>query len=396
MALPKLVAPELTALALYRRSPPRNEVWRMAGGAAEPRECGVLLWRKRMTRTAVPFVAALVWGASSIATACGGRSSLDLTGNSTTPAAFPPRSCTPGGDGLTNCGPSLESCCAGTVVLGGTYNRTYTNSGSGPTGEADPATVSTFQLDKYDVTVGRFRQFVRAWNGGAGYVPPAGSGKHTHLNGGNGLANSASSGGYETGWLASDDANLAPTSANLNCGAPGASWTDSPGAQENLAINCVTWYEAYAFCIWDGGFLPSEAEWEYAAAGGDQQRQYPWGTAAPGMENQYAIYECYYPSETGLCGASTAIAPVGTAALGEARWGQLDIVGEVWQWNLDWYADYMTPCVDCAYLTETTLRVFRGTNFDGGIGGLWPSFRGSGSPSIRNGDYGGLRCARTP
>ena len=34
------------------------------------------------------------------------------------------------------------------------------------TGLADPATVSDFRLDKYDVTVGRFRQFVKAWNGG--------------------------------------------------------------------------------------------------------------------------------------------------------------------------------------------------------------------------------------
>jgi len=47
--------------------------------------------------------------------------------------------------------------------------------------------VGDFKLDKYEVTVGRFRQFVAAWNGGAGYTPPAGSGKHTHLNGGNGL-----------------------------------------------------------------------------------------------------------------------------------------------------------------------------------------------------------------
>ena len=95
------------------------------------------------------------------------------------------------------------------------------------------------------------------------------------------------------------------------CDATHATWTaSSTGGQENLPINCVNWYEAYAFCIWDGGFLPSEAEWEYAAAGGSEQRQYPWGTTAPGTMNQYAIYGSYYT------GNSTGLAPVGTAAAG--------------------------------------------------------------------------------
>jgi len=61
------------------------------------------------------------------------------------------------------CGAAGESCCTSPEVTGGTFYRTYTNDGSGPTAEADPATVSSFRLDKYDVTVGRFRQFVSAW-----------------------------------------------------------------------------------------------------------------------------------------------------------------------------------------------------------------------------------------
>ncbi len=141
------------------------------------------------------------------------------------------QSCQTSGEGLTNCGANVESCCTSLEVPGGTYERTYTNSGSGPTGEADPATVSSFRLDKYDVTVGRFRQFVAAWNNGTGYTPPAGSGKHTHLNGGKGLANSASAGTYETGWVTSDDSNIAPTTANLtNSGMDAsATWTSPPG-----------------------------------------------------------------------------------------------------------------------------------------------------------------------
>ena len=57
-------------------------------------------------------------------------------------------------------------------MTGGTYDRTYTNSGAGATGEADPATVSGLRMDKYLVTVGRFRQYVNYVTGSAG-VPPA-------------------------------------------------------------------------------------------------------------------------------------------------------------------------------------------------------------------------------
>lgn len=312
---------------------------------------------------------------------------------------YPPPSCQTGDGGVTSCGASNDSCCTSVEVDGGTYYRTYTNSGSGPTGEADPATVSGFRLDKYLVTVGRFRQFVAAWN--AGWTPPAGSGKHTHLNGGLGLANVGASEDagtvYEPGWLTLDTSGVDPTDANLVCDPAYATWTDTAGSQENLPITCVTWYEAYAFCIWDGGFLPSEAEWEYAAAGGSQQLEYPWGSIDPGSGNQYAIYACDYASDAGTCSS----APVGTATLGAGLWGQLDMAGEVWEWNLDSYAAYVSPCPDCADLSpsSSSSRVVRG----GSCGDddfispthLEASSRNDSSPSGRS-DAVGFRCARTP
>jgi formylglycine-generating enzyme required for sulfatase activity len=332
---------------------------------------------------------------------------------------------------MTDCGVSHENCCTSLLVTGGTYYRTYDPAvidagvyagvslaaDGGPSGEADPATVSSLRLDKYEVTVGRFRQFVDAWN--AGWLPATGSGKHTSLNGGQGLLNisAPADGGvtYELGWIFTDNSQIAPTNANLSCDPNYATWTTVAGTHEELPINCVNWYEAYAFCIWDGGFLPSEAEWEYGAAGGSQQREYPWGSMDPGATNQYAIHgdtvdtlppsNCTYPTGALVpCTGVLNIAPVGTATLGVGLWGQLDLVGNVFQWTLDLMDVDYHPCTDCARLmtdmpgpplgTAGPFRVLRGGAFDSSTRSDHPAYRFA-EPEFAHGDMGGFRCARS-
>jgi formylglycine-generating enzyme required for sulfatase activity len=304
-------------------------------------------------------------------------------------------------DGIDDCGSSMsDSCCATLPVTAGTYFRTYAVSDAGAaTAEGDPAEVSRFELDKYPVTVGRFLRYVGYLaNGGA--APVAGSGTHTQLNGGNGLV-ADPGGGFETGWDSAWDVSL-PTgpgalamwTAQL-AACPDATWgvgVDA-GVSGTLPVNCVTWYEAYAFCIWDGGFLPSEAEWEYAA-GGALQVPYPWGFTTPGPLDvaSYAIVGCDYGGPG--CGVGS-VAPVGSAPSGVGPFGQLDLLGEVEEWTLDAYAGaYPVPCDDCAELPSMgALRVVRGAAWSSPLTAV--TVRASQDPATTAAPLG-LRCARSP
>jgi len=295
-----------------------------------------------------------------------------------------PRTCGPGAN---------ESCCGSPFVLGGTYSRGYDFAGTNGS-NLRHATVSSFRLDRFEVTVGRFRKFVAAWN--AGWRPDYGSGKHVHLRGGDGLF-SMSMFMFEQGWstLWADD--VAPTDTNLLCNAGYATWTPSPGASETRPINCVNWFEAYAFCIWDGGFLPSEAEWNFAAAAGDELRPYPW--VAPGSPTTIdCSHANYFPST--YCSAGGAN-PVGSESpLGDGKFAQADLTGNVWEWMFDWSGSLATECDDCANLPSDGFGprgVIHGGGFDTAAADALVYLRNADvALSGRGTGNLGVRCARPP
>lgn len=272
------------------------------------------------------------------------------------------------------CGGSKD-CCASNAVIGGTYNRS--NDG------AYPATVSTFNLDVYEVTVGRFRAFVNAGKGTQASPPLPGDGAHPKI--------TASS-----GWDPSFNASLPTTTdalkAELKCDAAYPAWTDTPSGNETLPMNCVSWFEAFAFCAWDGGRLPTEAEWNYAAAGGSEQRDYPWGA---GIDNGKASYDCSGRG-AGMC-AFRDMKPVGSfSPQGDGKWGQADLAGNVWEYTLDYAATpyRLTACTDCADLQPAPTRTFRGGGFANQSYYEVTSIRIDRSPGIADYDVG-FRCARS-
>lgn len=280
--------------------------------------------------------------------------------------------------GLKPCAGGV-SCCATAKVEGGKFQR-----------DNDPApeytaTVASFSLDVFEVTVGRFRNFVAA--GAAAWAPVAGAGKHTHL-GPDGLTGPEKETGWAAEWQAGvplNDWNTALTTCAKNGNNKKPTWTASVGQNENLPLNCVDFAPAYAFCIWDGGFLPSEAELNYAFVGGDEQRVYPWGTP-PALGPKYAVYE-----------ATTALPPeVGSAPDGAGRWGHFDLAGSLFEWTLDASsASYpLTPCTNCVSVSNMMHpRAIRGGGWESGP--LDVSATKS-YPWDGSGNNVGFRCAYPP
>jgi formylglycine-generating enzyme required for sulfatase activity len=265
-------------------------------------------------------------------------------------------------------------------VPGGTFYRSYDGVTSGYMSQAYPATVSDFRLDRYEVTVARFRAFVAVYTQN---LIPQGAGANP---------NNPADTGWDTAWNASLETSASMLAAAIKYSSP--TWMDAPGTvqQESLPINDLNWYEAAAFCIWDGGRLPTEAEWNYAAAGGAEQRVYPWSTPATStvIDTTYADYMAP--------GHPILIYPVGsTSPKGDGKWGHADLAGSVDEWVQDTWGTYPTPCTNCAPLTiagQFPLKVYRGGSYVDPDVNLITSDRLNGITLTSRATAFGARCAR--
>lgn len=258
----------------------------------------------------------------------------------------------PGSDALAS-----YDCCESLWVPGGSFLMGF-SAGELPESEGltardrDHQVVSSgFYLDRFEVTRQRFQRFLESY----AEPPMHDSGAHPEIEGS----------GWQSGW----NVELSSTVEMLldQRRSSDVDMTDSP----NVPAIELTWFAAFAFCIWDGGRLPTESEWEYAAAGGALNRPYPWGADPSVIETLQR----------------DPLPEVGSNAEARAFFGHDDMGGGAYEWVFDWFDD------------AEFARVVRGSRHRSCCDDLETEFLAAARDSALPGaplEGGGARCAREP
>lgn len=158
---------------------------------------------------------------------------------------------------------------------------------------------------------------------------------------------------------------------------------------QNYPVTDITWEDALNFCEWNGGSLPTEAEWEKAARGNvtntENTRVYPWG-------NQWDPLKANV--DTGDSGKAM---PVGSySPIGDSIYGAADMSGNVWEWVMDWYDKgyyAISPSQNPAGAGFGKKRTLRGGSFVNSVSEARSSFRASNNIGNVSNDVG-FRCVK--
>jgi formylglycine-generating enzyme required for sulfatase activity len=322
------------------------------------------------------------------------------------------KSCTGGPGADKKCGGTpgddktvgSADCCQTVAVPGGSFNRFND--------PLYPAKIDPYLLDAYEVTAGRFRAWVEATNGNLrGSAPKAGAGAHPKVansgwrNEWNTLLPTSRSDvdsmlgpegcqeggniedfGTLTWWTKSVDSKV----RSVNSGNPAVLAENTKTALDGKPVNCIPWHVLMAFCIWDGGRLPTDAEWSFAAQAGAEQRAFPWGSLEAkdlihvdnrndlslvpllAAGSKYISASLYDPSlgpnkfpdnYVHTWGGpfrskndnASHVPPVGRRALGNGKWGHADLVGGMYEWTMDEGPIRPGTCDNCANVSYPAL-----------------------------------------
>ncbi|MFY0571679.1 formylglycine-generating enzyme family protein [Archangium lansingense] len=125
---------------------------------------------------------------------------------------------------------------------------------------------------------------------------------------------------------------------------PGACWRHPEGpdstqeGREQHPVVHVCFEDVEAYTTWAGKELPTEAEWERAARGGLDRKIYAWGDLlSPEGRMMANTWQGQFPMQNLLEDGYEGTSPVG--AFPANGYGVFDLIGNVWEWTMDWYQD---------------------------------------------------------
>jgi formylglycine-generating enzyme required for sulfatase activity len=271
----------------------------------------------------------------------------------------------------------------GTFLMGAEDAEGFPADGEGPVREV---TLSPFWIDAYAVTNERFARFVDE----TGYVTEAERFNWSYV---------------FAGFLPAALRREAPRPPQTPwwCGVEGAYWRapEGPGStvddRGGHPVVHVSWNDTAAYCRWAGVRLPTEAEWEYAARGGPEQRRYPWGDElTPGGEHRCNVWQGHFPTKNTAADGYRGTAPVD--AFEPNGFGLYNVAGNVWEWCADWWAtDHgARPRTDPKGPARGTSKAMRGGSYlchDSYCNRYRIAARTSNTPDSSTGNLG-FRCVR--